>query len=151
MEQMYKPPMKTRTLREFTQLTFLIGLIGAASSVLAQKPAAAPTAVPPYYQTEAAAKPLPATLSPALFEDPTVARAYRVAQQIPGVLAQQPCYCWCNRIGHRSLLDCYASPHAESCLICTKEALLAGQLHAKGLSAEKIRAAIIRGDGRTAE
>jgi hypothetical protein len=42
---------------------------------------------------------------------PHIERAYRVAHRIPGVLAQQPCYCWCNKFGHGSLLDCYASDH----------------------------------------
>jgi hypothetical protein len=27
------------------------------------------------------------------------------------VLAQQPCYCYCDGYGHGSLLDCYASYH----------------------------------------
>jgi hypothetical protein len=40
-----------------------------------------------------------------------VARAYRVAQQIPAVLAQQPCYCWCDSMGHGSLVDCFATDH----------------------------------------
>jgi len=27
------------------------------------------------------------------------------------VLAQQPCYCWCDKFGHASLLDCFATEH----------------------------------------
>jgi hypothetical protein len=67
--------------------------------------------VPPFYDTQRAAKPLPATLSPTLFRDVTIARAYQFVQEIPRVIAQQPCYCHCDRLGHRSLLDCYRSNH----------------------------------------
>ena len=75
-------------------------------------PAAAPEdRVPPYFATAEAAKPYPRTLSPTLFAIPPVARAYETALRIPGVLAQQPCYCWCDKFGHGSLLDCYASDH----------------------------------------
>jgi hypothetical protein len=67
--------------------------------------------IPPFHESEDAAKPFPVTLSPAYFRNPYVARAYRVAQQIPGVLAQQPCHCHCDKFGHKSLLDCYAADH----------------------------------------
>jgi hypothetical protein len=75
-------------------------------------PAVAPAErVPPFYLTAEAAQPYPRTLSPTLFAIPPVARAYEVARRIPGVLAQQPCYCWCDKFGHGSLLDCYSSDH----------------------------------------
>lgn len=67
--------------------------------------------IPPFYENEEAAMPLPVTLPPAYFRNSSVAHAYRVAQQIPGVLAQQPCYCYCDKFGHGSLLDCYKSDH----------------------------------------
>ncbi len=67
---------------------------------------------PPYNRSAAAARPLPRTLPPEYFRrSPLVARAYQIAGEIPTVIAQQPCYCRCDRIGHRSLLDCYASDH----------------------------------------
>lgn len=75
-------------------------------------PAAAPVErVPPYHLSAEAAQPYPRTLSPTLFAIPAVARAYETARRIPGVLAQQPCYCWCDKFGHGSLLDCYATDH----------------------------------------
>jgi hypothetical protein len=67
--------------------------------------------VPPHYATLAAAQPLPKTLAPERFHIPVVARAYTVARKIPEVLAQQPCYCWCDKFGHASLLDCFATEH----------------------------------------
>jgi hypothetical protein len=67
--------------------------------------------VPPFFESEEAAKPFPSTLSPASFTDRRVSRAYQIAQEIPGVLAQQPCYCYCDKFGHRALLDCYRNNH----------------------------------------
>ena len=68
---------------------------------------------PPFYKNAEAAKPFPRLLPPSRFRGyPLVASAYKIAAQIPGVLAQQPCYCHCDSFGHRSLLDCYASDHA---------------------------------------
>lgn len=105
----------------------------------------------PYYESEEAAKPFPATLPPAYFRNVHVARAYRVAQQLPGVLAQQPCYCYCYSSGHQSLLDCYRSDHGAGCLICIKEVLLAEKFHHQGKSTAEIRAAVVRGEWRHLE
>lgn len=80
----------------------------------AQQPAPAESSrpVPPYYESTGAAKPFPQLMPAERYRDyPAVERAYAVAHRIPGVLAQQPCYCWCNKFGHGSLLDCYASDH----------------------------------------
>ena len=79
----------------------------------APAPATAPQAkTPPYHESEEAAKPFPKLLDPEQFATrPLVARAYRIAAARPGVLAQQPCYCHCDALGHGSLLDCFASDH----------------------------------------
>lgn len=68
--------------------------------------------LPDYYKSEAEAKPFPATLDPAQFKHPAVQRAYRIAREIPGVLAQQPCYCYCDRMGHKGLLACHRDNHS---------------------------------------
>ena len=71
------------------------------------------SSVPPFFASEEAARPLPVTLSPELVRNTLGFTAYQVAQKIPGVLAQQPCYCSCDvGAGHRSLLDCYRDNHA---------------------------------------
>lgn len=101
--------------------------------------------IPIYFQTAKDAMPFPATLDPAGFKRTDVREAYQVAKEIPGVLAQHPCYCYCQRQGHRGLLDCFRTEHAASCNICIKEALLAGRLRREGKSAEEIRNAIIQG------
>lgn len=67
--------------------------------------------VPPFHADANEAKPFPETLSPSLFPNPVVARAYRIAEEMPEVLAQQPCYCYCDGFGHGSLLDCYSDGH----------------------------------------
>lgn len=105
--------------------------------------------VPAYFPSAAAAKPYPSILPATDFSRyPSVERAYEVAAEIPGVLAQQPCYCYCDRMGHRSLLDCYASEHAAGCDVCLMEALFAGQMTRRGQSPATIRQEIIRGEWR---
>ena len=101
--------------------------------------------IPIYFRSAEDARPLPDTLEPEKFQRSDIRDAYRVAKEIPEVLAQQPCYCYCERKGHRGLLDCFKTDHAASCNICIKEALLAGQMHRQGKSIQEIRTAIIQG------
>jgi hypothetical protein len=82
-----------------------------AAASMQSRPVAATVSVPPYFESADAARPLPVTQDPQAFVEPMVRHAYRVAQKLPSVVAQQPCYCHCDRFGHRSLLDCYASDH----------------------------------------
>jgi len=109
--------------------------------------------VPAYHKSAKDAEPLPRLLPPSDFRDrPLVARAYQIASEIPKVLAQQPCYCRCDRaFGHTSLLDCYTSSHTAGCGICMAETLFAYQMTKQGKKPAEIRAAIIRGDWRKAE
>lgn len=70
--------------------------------------------VPAYHADVASAKPFPQTLDPANFTEPYIRRAYQTARDIPEVLAQQPCYCYCD-MGpgkHGSLLDCHVDTHS---------------------------------------
>ncbi len=102
-------------------------------------------AMPVHYDRAGDAMPFPATLEAAGFKQTEVREAYQTAKEIPEVLAQQPCYCYCQRKGHRSLLDCFKTDHAASCNICIREALLAAQMHRQQKSAEEIRRAITQG------
>lgn len=81
-----------------------------AEGVAAQS--AAQNDVPPYHVSEASAKPFPRLLAPETFQNPVVRKVYQIAATIPGVLAQQPCYCYCNRAGHKGLLDCHRDAHS---------------------------------------
>ncbi|SRR5713101_3022549 len=103
-------------------------------------------ATPPKPATQAGA-----VLEPTNFRQADVREAYQTAKEIPGVLAQQPCYCYCQRKGHRGLLDCFKTDHAVSCKICIKESLLARQMHRQGKTPQEIRAAIIQGEWATVE
>jgi hypothetical protein len=106
--------------------------------------------VPPYHRSAKDAQPFPELLPPSQFAKyPVVARAYEIAHLIPGVLAQQPCYCGCDRhFGHASLLDCYASDHTAGCMVCLKESFFTFQMTRQGKKPAEIREAIIRGDWR---
>lgn len=53
---------------------------------------------------------LPRTLDPNLFEGKTKV-AYKIAREIPEVLAQMPCFCECQAFGHENLLDCFIDKH----------------------------------------
>ena len=106
-----------------------------------------PNQVPVYFKRAEEARPFPQTLDPAQFQIDSIREAYSVAKEIPDVLAQQPCYCYCQRQGHRSLLDCFRDLHATRCEICINEARLAGLLHGQGKSPEEIRNAIIQKQG----
>jgi len=74
---------------------------------------------------------------------PGAMAAYQVAQQKPKLLAQLPCFCYCDRFGHGSLHDCYVGDHAESCDVCLKEALQADQMDKQGIPVDQIREAIV--------
>lgn len=140
-------------------LLISIGLVGALvtgiSYLLFHKPAVTREMqgriVPPFYASVAAAQPLPTTLEPSRFPHPTIRDAYAIARKKPAVLAQQPCYCGCDRQGHRSLLDCFKNEHAAGCSICVREAKYASDLDARGKCAAEIRDGIVRGDWKSLE
>jgi hypothetical protein len=102
----------------------------------------------PFYFSEQDAMPFPQTLPAAYVPAGFTRHAYSVAEEIPGVLAQQPCFCECRSMGHKSLLFCYASHHAAGCTICAQEALLAEQMTNAGKTPSQIRNAIINGKWR---
>jgi len=72
--------------------------------------------------------------------------AYDVAQKIPSVLYQMPCYCYCDRIGHNSLRTCFESAHGAHCATCMKEAFYTYFETKKGKSPKQIREGIIHGE-----
>ena len=76
---------------------------------------------------------------------PYQAHAYELAAKIPNVLHQQPCYCYCDRMGHNSLHSCFENTHGAQCATCLKELYYSYQQHQKGKTAAQIRAGIIKG------
>jgi hypothetical protein len=75
----------------------------------------AASGVPPFHRSADEARPFPVLQDPGRYQIPVVSQAYRIAHEIPEVLAQQPCYCNCgDSFGHGSLLDCFASDHGAT-------------------------------------
>ena len=77
---------------------------------------------------------------------PYQTHAYDLASKIPTVLHQQPCYCYCDRMGHNSLHSCFETTHGARCSTCLKEVYYSYQQHQKGKTAAQIRAGIIKGE-----
>lgn len=72
--------------------------------------------------------------------------AYELAAKIPPLLHQQPCYCYCDRMGHNSLHSCFEDTHGARCATCLKELYYSYQQHKNGKTAAQIRAGIIKGE-----
>ena len=126
---------------------FLACLLLAAAALMAQQgdvpayhagPPAKGTVLPPILSQE--------RLWGADFQYPYQRHAYELAAKIPNVLYQQPCYCYCDRMGHRSLHSCFESSHAAECGVCLKELYYTYQSTREGRTPRQIRAGIIRGD-----
>jgi hypothetical protein len=86
---------------------------------------------------------------------PEVVRAaYVFAAEHPEVLSYVPCFCGCERAGHRGNDDCFVAkrdasgdvvewePHGLECTVCLDVANEARQMYASGASVRDIRAAI---------
>jgi hypothetical protein len=129
---------------------------GSNSTEIAHEPATPAAAVPdaptqaenakprvPAYQSASEVESLPPTLAALEFFG-KAREAYEVAKKIPGTLAQLPCYCHCDQIGHKSLHTCFVDDHAAHCAVCVDEALLAYQLQRdEKLTPEQVRERII--------
>lgn len=69
--------------------------------------------IPHYFEDPEKAKPFPKTLDPETMKTAAAKQAYAIARRIPEVLAQQPCYCFCDKgFGHGSLLHCHIDNHS---------------------------------------
>ena len=88
---------------------------------------------------------------------PEVIRAaYKFAAEHPEVLSYVPCFCGCERNGHRGNEDCFVrardingdviewEPHGMECAVCIDVATRAAALHASGAGVKDIRAAVER-------
>src|SRR5215470_18994083 len=77
---------------------------------------------------------------------PFQTHAYELAAKIPAVLHQQPCYCYCDRMGHKSLHSCFEGTHGAVCATCLKELYYSYTMNKKGKTAAQIRKGIIAGE-----
>jgi uncharacterized protein with PCYCGC motif len=147
-----------RFLSATALFVFALGLVLVPKQAASQSPqganppqSAADDSVPAYH-AQAPKGELPETMNPDLFTDLVVQNAYAVAAKIKKTLYQQPCYCHCDRSqGHKSLLDCFASKHGSGCGTCIYEDFYAFEQSAKGKSAARIRAGIIKGEWKSVD
>ena len=72
--------------------------------------------------------------------------AYALAAKISSTIYQEPCYCYCDRMGHKSLRSCYEGTHAAECGACLKELYYTYLMHKKGETAKQIRKGIVAGE-----
>jgi hypothetical protein len=77
---------------------------------------------------------------------PFQTHAYELAAKVPLVLHQQPCYCYCDRMGHNSLHSCFETAHGAECATCLKELYYSYSMHRKGKTSAQIRKGIIQGE-----
>ena len=83
-----------------------------------------------------------------------VTAAYEFAAVHPEILSYVPCFCGCERGGHRGNHDCFVKAraangdvveweeHGMECAVCIDVATRSRQMHASGASVRDIRAAI---------
>jgi hypothetical protein len=98
--------------------------------------------------------PLPAQNYPPPRPIDVVRAAYVFAAEHPEVLSYVPCFCGCERGGHRGNEDCFVSrrdengdvtawePHGLDCAVCIDVATQARQMFASGAGVRDIRAAV---------
>lgn len=80
--------------------------------------------------------------------------AYMFAAEHPEILSYVPCFCGCERGGHKGNHDCFVmnrnqngdvtewEPHGLDCTVCIDVATEARQLFASGANVREIRAAV---------
>ena len=143
----------------------IVGLFAYTRSGPAAQPEqtaqAAPPAVvdPPVYaklgpHPQATLPPLPFQAYPPPRPMETVRAVYQFAAEHPEVLSYVPCFCGCERGGHRGNDDCFVKarnaqgdvtewePHGLDCAVCIDVANEAMQMTRSGASVRDIRAAI---------
>ena len=77
---------------------------------------------------------------------PAQVHAYTLAAKIPSTLHQLPCFCHCDRMGHKSLRTCFEGTHGAQCDICMKELFYAYGEKKNGKTVAQIRKGIIEGE-----
>ena len=77
---------------------------------------------------------------------PFQSHAYELAAKIDKILYQQPCYCYCDRMGHQSLRTCFETTHGAQCATCMKEVYYSYQMSKQHKKAAQIRKGIIAGE-----
>ena len=83
-----------------------------------------------------------------------ITAAYKFAAEHPEILSYVPCFCGCERSGHRGNEDCFVASrapngdvtawedHGMECAVCLDVAQQSMQMYASGASVRDIRAAV---------
>jgi len=83
-----------------------------------------------------------------VYSNESVETGYKVAVKEPELLKSQTCYCFCEAVGHESLLYCFFKngdpeagfdSHASNCNICYSQALRALVFRDAGYTPEQIQ------------
>ncbi len=79
-------------------------------------------------------------LPPERFPEGVIREAYRAADKHHQLISRLRCYCYCEPVGHTSLLDCFTDPneHGAKCPICVAEALQASEMAESGVAEAEI-------------
>jgi hypothetical protein len=167
------PPERSRSFSPLLIVALLAAAVALAGFIYArngsnqpsaaEQSASAAQAAPPLAEVpEVARKPHPQKNLPPLPvqayappRPPDVIRAaYVFAAEHPEILSYVPCFCGCERAGHRGNEDCFVSardangdvtdwePHGLDCTVCIDVATEARQMFTSGASARDIRAAV---------
>jgi Protein of unknown function with PCYCGC motif len=125
-----------------------------SSAAMQAPPNAVPAAAKfgPHKQAQLPPLPVQAYAPP---RPPEVVRAaYVFAAEHPEILSYVPCFCGCERGGHKGNDDCFVArrsgngdvvewePHGLDCAVCIDVATYAKSLHASGASVADIRNAV---------
>jgi Protein of unknown function with PCYCGC motif len=131
----------------------------AAQSARAETAQSAPTAVPawakfgPHEQQTLPPLEFPGYDTPRPRD--VIEAAYRFAAEHPEVLAYVPCFCGCQRAGHRGNEDCFVreraingdviawEPHGMECTVCIDVATRAKKMYESGATVRQIHDAIL--------
>lgn len=138
-------------LKRRVMLGFVIALTLAISAPWAIS-AEDETRVPAYHQNAPAkGEKLPPILGKEQLwgsndQYPFQSRSYQVAAKIQPLLYQMPCYCYCDRMGHKSLHSCFEGTHGAECSTCMKEVFYTYQMSKQHKTAAQIRKGIIAGE-----
>ena len=149
-------------------IVLLLAIVGVVAYTRSRQPepaaagaqAAQPTVVDPPAAAKLGPRPQP-NLPPLPFQAyppprpmTTVRAVYTFAAEHPEVLSYVPCFCGCERAGHRGNDDCFVKtrnaegdvtewePHGLDCAVCLDVANEAMQMHSSGASVRDIRATI---------
>lgn len=136
-----------------TQETTPVRRAAAAQTRAPQAPTTVPTLKPVLTGT---LPPLPQVSFEPVEPMPVIQQVYEFAARHPEILSYIPCYCGCERVGHKANHDCFVKSrdaqghvtqwdtHGMGCAVCLGVGRQVMAMFNKGMSVQEIRAEIDR-------